>query len=132
MPATAAARLKQIRSFALSLPGTQPKSPWPCHDDVAVNDKTFVYLGLRDGEVSVGVKLPVSRATVLALPKTKPMAYGLGKSGWVSIRFGPSAGPPLDAVKRWVMESYRMQAPKPVLRQLEAEQPWVAAGALPR
>jgi len=132
MPATAAARLKQIRSFALSLPGTQPKSPWPGHDDVAVNDKTFVYLGLRDGEVSVGVKLPVSRATVLALPKTKPMAYGLGKSGWVSIRFGPSAGPPLDAVKRWVMESYRVQAPKRVLRQLEAEQPWVAAGALPR
>jgi len=132
MPATAAARLKQIRSFALSLPGTQPKSPWPGHDDVAVNDKTFVYLGLRDGEVSVGVKLPVSRATVLALPKTKPMAYGLGKSGWVSIRFGPSAGPPLDTVKRWVMESYRVQAPKRVLRQLEAEQPWVAAGALPR
>jgi len=132
MPATAAARLKQIRTFALSLPGTQPKSPWPGHDDVAVNDKTFVYLGLREGEVSVGVKLPVSRASVLALPKTKPMAYGLGKSGWVSIRFEPSAGPPLDAIKRWVMESYRVQAPKRVLRQLEAEQPWVAAGALPR
>jgi predicted DNA-binding protein (MmcQ/YjbR family) len=132
MPATAAARLKQIRTFALSLPGTQPKSPWPGHDDVAVNDKTFVYLGLRDGEVSVGVKLPVSRATVLALPKTKPMAYGLGKSGWVSIRFEPSAGPPLETIKRWVMESYRVQAPKRVLRQLEAEQPWVAAGALPR
>jgi len=132
MPATDAARLKEIRDFALSLPGTQPKSPWPGHDDVAVNDKTFVYLGLRDGEVSVGVKLPVSRATVLALPKTTPMAYGLGKSGWVSIRFEPSAGPPLDTIKRWVMESYRVQAPKRVLRQLEAEQPWVAAGALPR
>ena len=56
MPATAAARLKEIRDFALSLPGTQPKSPWPGHDDVAVNDKTFLYLGLHDGEVSVGVK----------------------------------------------------------------------------
>jgi predicted DNA-binding protein (MmcQ/YjbR family) len=132
MPATAAARPKQIRTFALSLPGTQPKSPWPGHDDVAVNNKTFVYLGLRDEEVSVGVKLPVSRATVLALPKTTPMAYGLGKSGWVSIRFEPSAGPTLDTIKHWVMESYRAQAPKRVLRQLEAEQPWVAAGALPR
>ena len=49
MPATAAARLKEIRDFALSLPGTQPKSPWPGHDDVAVNDKTFLYLGLHDG-----------------------------------------------------------------------------------
>jgi len=58
MPPTAAARLKQIRDFALSLPGTQPKSPWPGHDDVAVNDKTFLYLGLHDGEVSVGVNRP--------------------------------------------------------------------------
>src|SRR5436189_3961011 len=84
IPATAAARLKEIRDFALSLPGTQPKSPWPGHDDVAVNDKTFLYLGLHDGEVSVGVKLPVTRAAVLALPKATPMGYGLGKSGWVS------------------------------------------------
>ena len=81
VPATAAARLKVIRTLTLSLPGRQPKSPWPGHDDVAVNNKTFVYLGLGDEEVSIGVKLPVSRATVLALPKTKPMAYGLGKSG---------------------------------------------------
>ena len=51
MPATAAARLKEIRDFALSLPGTQPKSPWPGHDDVAVNDKTFLHLGLHDGEM---------------------------------------------------------------------------------
>ena len=40
MPATAAARLKEIRVFALSLPGTQPKSPWPGHDDVAVNGES--------------------------------------------------------------------------------------------
>ena len=132
MSATAAALLKQIRTFALSLPGTQPKSPWPGHDDVAVHDKTFLYLGVHDGEVSVGVKLPVSRAAVLALPKAAPMGYGLGKSGWVTIRFEPSAGPPRDTIKRWVMESYRVQAPKRVLRELEAAQPWVAAGALPR
>src|SRR5438477_9775511 len=96
MPATAAARLKEIRDFALSLPGTQPKSPWPGHDDVAVNDKTFLYLGLHDGEVSVGVKLRVTRTAVLALPKATP--NGLGKSGWVSIRFEPSAGPPRDTI----------------------------------
>jgi hypothetical protein len=29
------------------------------------------------------------------------------------------------------MESYRAQAPKKLLKALEAEQPWVAAGALP-
>jgi hypothetical protein len=29
------------------------------------------------------------------------------------------------------MESYRAQAPKKLLKALEAEPPWVAAGALP-
>jgi predicted DNA-binding protein (MmcQ/YjbR family) len=132
MPTTPAAILKAIRTFALTLPGTQPKSPWPGHDDVAVNDKTFLYLGLHEDEVSVGIKLKVSGAAVLRLPNAKPMAYGLGKSGWVSITFDSSAAPPLETIKRWVMESYRAQAPKRVLKKLEAEQPWIAAGGLPR
>jgi predicted DNA-binding protein (MmcQ/YjbR family) len=133
MPAhPAAALLKAIRAFALALPGTQPKSPWPGHDDVAVNDKTFLYLGVHDDQVSVGVKLRLSGAEVLRLPSAKPMAYGLGKSGWVSIVFDPSAGAPLDTIRRWVMESYRAQAPKRLLKELEAAQPWVAAGGLPR
>ena len=132
MPATPAATLKAIRTFALALPGTQPKSPWPGHDDVAVNDKTFLYLGIDEDKASVGVKLQVSGAEVLRLPNAKPMAYGLGKSGWVSIAFDPSAAPPLETIKRWVMESYRAQAPKRLLKKLEAAQPWVAAGGLPR
>ena len=37
--------------------------------------------------MSVGVKLRVSGAEVLRLPNAKPMAYGLGKSGWVSLAF---------------------------------------------
>ena len=74
----------------------------------------------------------MSGAEVLRLPNAKPMAYGLGKSGWVSIAFDPSAGPPLETIKRWVMESYRAQAPKRLLKELEAAQPWVAAGGLPR
>src|SRR3954447_17144754 len=132
MPATAAPRLKGIRTFALSLPGTQPKSPWPGHDDVAVNDKTFLYLGLDGDRVSVGVKLRVSGGEVGHLMNAKPMGYGLGKSGWVSIAVAPSAAPPLESMKRWVMESYRAQAPKRMLKELEAAQPWIAAGGLPR
>jgi predicted DNA-binding protein (MmcQ/YjbR family) len=133
MPVTPAATLKAIRTFALALPGTQPKRPWPGHDDVAVNDKTFLYLGVHDDDkVSVGVKLRVSGAEVRRLLDAKPMAYGLGKSGWVSIALDPSAAPPLEMIKRWVMESYRAQAPKRLLKELEAAQPWVAAGGLPR
>ncbi|MDB5942600.1 MAG: MmcQ/YjbR family DNA-binding protein [Ramlibacter sp.] len=130
--ATHAARfLKPIKNFALSLPGTQPKAPWPGHDDVAVNDKTFLYLGVDEGRMSVGVKLPVSGVEVLRLPQATRMAYGLGKSGWVTVTFGPDIEFPLDTVKRWILESYRAQAPKRLVKELEATQPWVGAGELP-
>src|SRR6187402_1666681 len=112
MPATVAALRRSMRDFALSLPGTSPKSPWPGHDDVAVADKTFVYLGSDDEErLSLGVKLRLSGAEVLRRPGATPMAYGLGKSGWVSVALAPAAAPPVETLRRWVMESYRAQAP---------------------
>ena len=133
MPTRSNATLKAIRTFALALPGTEPKSPWPGHDDVAVADKTFLYLGNDEATAapSFGVKLKVSGAEALRLPNAKPTAYGLGKSGWVTLVFPPGETPPLETLKRWVMESYRAQAPKRLLKELEATQPWVAAGALP-
>lgn len=130
--ASVAALQKSIKAFALALPGTQPKSPWPGHDDVAVSDKTFLYLGTDDADrLSFGVKLRVSGAEALRLPNAAPTGYGLGKSGWVTIAFAPAEAPPLETLKRWVMESYRAQAPKRLLKALETEQPWVAAGGLP-
>jgi len=129
----ASTALKTLKTFGLSLPGTQPKSPWPGHDDVAVNDKTFVYLSIsdEDGGLRVSVKLPVTGKDVLRRPAATPTGYGLGKAGWVSVRFAQGEAVPLDTVKRWMMESYRAQAPKRLLKQLEAEQPWVQAGGLP-
>lgn len=127
----AAPILKKLKSFGLSLPGTTPKSPWPGHDDVAVNGKTFTYLSDHGDSLSMSVKLPVSGAELLSMPNAKPTGYGLGKSGWVSFRFDGEH--PLDEVtaKRWMMESYRAQAPKRLMKELEAEQPWVKAGELP-
>lgn len=133
MPKTSHATLKAIRTFALALPGTEPKSPWPGHDDVAVADKTFLYLGSDEatGAPSFGVKLKVSGSEVLRLPNARPTGYGLGKSGWVTLVFPAGEVPPLETLKRWVMESYRAQAPKRLLKELETKQPWIAAGGLP-
>ena len=38
------------------------------------------------------------------------MGYGLGDSGWVSVKFGP--GLPFDMLRDWIDESYRAVAPK--------------------
>ena len=129
---SAASVLQQLKAFGLSLPGTTPKAPWPGHDDVAVNDKTFAYLSVHGQGLHLSVKLPVTGKDVLKLPNAKPTGYGLGKSGWVSLAYEDAAAVPVDTVKRWMMESYRAQAPKQLVRQLEAEQPWVAAGGLPQ
>lgn len=131
MPTTLATTLKALKTFGLSLPGTQPKSPWPGHDDVAVNNKTFAFMSVDGGVLTLSVKLPVTGHDALRLPNATPTGYGLGKSGWVSLVFAASEPVALDALKRWMMESYRAQAPKRLMKELEAQQPWVKAGVLP-
>ena len=49
------------------------------------------------------------------LPFTKPTAYGLGKSGWVTAELAPGEPVPVDLFKAWIDESYRAQAPKKML-----------------
>ena len=134
MPQSPASRwLQQLKQFGLSLPDTQPKAPWPGHDDVAVNNKTFAYLVLEDdgNTFRMSVKLTGSGPEVLKLPHAGPTGYGLGKSGWVSLRYRRDAKPPMEQLQRWMLESYRAQAPKEVLKALLAEQPWIASGGLP-
>lgn len=104
--------LKTLRAFGLAYPGAHTKIPWPGHNDLAVNDKTFAYLSVEGEPFSMSVKLPYSSYEALKLPFSKPTGYGLGRSGWVTIE--PVAGqmPSLDVLKSWIDESYRAQAPK--------------------
>src|SRR5215510_6916222 len=108
MPKNHDAILKELRAFGLAYPGAHFKSPWPGHLDLAVNDKTFAYLSLEGEPLGIGCKLPESHATALMLPNVEPMAYGLGKSGWVSAKF-PDELPPIAMLKAWIDESYRAQ-----------------------
>jgi hypothetical protein len=120
--------LKELRAYGLAFPGAHTKSPWPGHDDLAVRDKTFAYLSLPGEPLGVGCKLPRSSAVALMLPFVKPMEYGLGKSGWVSARFdGDADAIPVDMLKAWLDESYRAQAPKKLVAQLDGAAPPTAS-----
>ncbi len=112
------ALLKELRAFGLRYPGAHTKSPWPGHLDLAVNDKTFAYLSVEGEPFGISCKLPHSGETALMLPFTEPTGYGLGKSGWVSARFGRGETPPVDMLKAWIDESYRAQAPKKLVASL--------------
>jgi predicted DNA-binding protein (MmcQ/YjbR family) len=110
--------LKQLRDYGLGLPGAHLKSPWPGHKDLAVNDKTFAYLSIEGEPLGISCKLPTSSAMALMLPFTKPAEYGLGKSGWVSASFVEHE-PSFEMLKAWIDESYRAQAPKKLLKELD-------------
>src|SRR3954468_1193790 len=115
------ARTGGLGEWGLTLPGAPSKSPWEDHDDLAVNDKTFAYLGTGDA-FTLSVKLPYTSEVALDLPYATPTGYGLGKWGWVS--FSPSEGevPPLEQLKEWVEESYRAQAPRKLVKELDARE----------
>ena len=53
------------------------------------------------------------------LPFAKPTGYGLGKSGWVSAEIPLGEAPPVALFKEWIEESYRAQAPKTLVKQLD-------------
>ncbi len=46
------------------------------------------------------------------------MAYGLGRSGWVTIDLTKGRKPPVDLLKAWIDESYRAVAPKTLITRL--------------
>jgi predicted DNA-binding protein (MmcQ/YjbR family) len=116
------AALEELRAFGLAFPGAHTKSPWPGHLDLAVNDKTFAYLSIDGEPFSIGCKLPASQSVALMLPFAAPMAYGLGKSGWVSAQL-PDQPVPVEMFKAWLEESYRAQAPKKLVAQMGAPPP---------
>jgi predicted DNA-binding protein (MmcQ/YjbR family) len=111
---------RELREFAMGLPGATEDFPWG--DRVAkVNGKVFVFLGLDPvpgGPIGLSVKLPASAQEALDLPFTRPTAYGLGKSGWVTASFEPGEKPPLEILKAWILESYRAIAPRKLVAEM--------------
>ena len=118
-----------LRAFALGYPGAQEEYPWG-ERVVKVKGKVFVFLGRDEEGLGLSVKLPQSGTMALGLPFASPTGYGLGKSGWVTVQFGPREKPPLDLLRTWIDESYRAVAPKTLLKQLDgssvAEKPKAA------
>jgi predicted DNA-binding protein (MmcQ/YjbR family) len=114
---------KALRTFGLAFPGAHSKSPWPGHDDLAVNDKTFAYLPADGEPFSLSVKLPYTGEVALDLPFAKPTGYGLGKAGWVTFTPAADAMPPIEQMKEWIDESYRAQAPRKLVKELDAREP---------
>lgn len=105
---------EKLRLHALTFPEAHEDHPWG-HIAVKVRKKAFVFLSgaeLYEGKLGMTVKLPLSGDMVVTLPYVEPAGYGLGKSGWVTLRLGPKDPVDLDMFRGWIAQSYRAVAPK--------------------
>jgi predicted DNA-binding protein (MmcQ/YjbR family) len=114
----ARAARRRLLAFALGLPRAYEDHPWG--EDVAkVNKKIFAFMGVDDSpELGMSVKLRESHEQAMSVPGATPTGYGLGRAGWVSIPFRDTT-PPLDVLRDWVEESYRVVAPKRLVAELD-------------
>src|SRR5262245_55345958 len=92
---------KQLIDYALAMPEATLDHPWG--ENVAkVKKKVFVFFGVpQKGRLSLSVKLPHSGGAVLMSPFAQPTGYNLGKSGWVSLTFGPKDDVPVPLIESW-------------------------------
>ena len=106
-PATEA---RLLRRQSAAKPEAYLDHPWG--EDVAkVGKKVFAFFGMPDGaEPGFGVKLPQSNSLALSQPGVTPTGYGLGASGWVSVRLTTEM--PFEMLRAWIDESYQTIAPK--------------------
>ena len=97
--------------YALAKPDATLEHPWG--ENVAkVRGKVFVFFGLETtGDYVMGVKLTNALLYAKSLPYVEAMGYGLGKSGWVTVK-APKGAAPVDMFEEWIDESYANVAPK--------------------
>lgn len=106
-----------LRDFALTYPEAWEDFPWE-ERVIKVRKKIFVFLGMVEAELRISMKLPDSAPAALTIRGVVPAGYGLGKSGWVNVRYSPGDAIPLDLLHEWIDESYRAVAPKTLVAKL--------------
>ena len=101
---------RRLLEHALGLPEAYLDHPWG--EDVAkVRKRVFAFFGTPTAkDPGMTVKLPESHPLAVAQPGISPAGYGLGDSGWVTVRFNDEL--PFEMLRDWIDESYRAVAPK--------------------
>ncbi len=137
MPRELATLQRRLLAFVQTLPGAWLDHPWG--EVVAkVGAKVFVF-GLGSAEETaahrppgIAVKLTDSHAAVSKRSFATPTGYGLGKSGWLTLRFDLEESPREAELESWIEESYRLIAPKKLLAQLGEPASHLARANSPR
>ena len=84
--------------------------------------KNFFFLGEKHDRLNMMLKLGESLEEAFEQAKAHPGLYKPGKNGWVSLDFPLDHLPPDGLMERWIQESFRMLAPKTLVKAWAAEQ----------
>ena len=112
---TVKAAKARLLKYALAKDGATLEHPWG--ENVAkVKGKVFVFFGMDEPDAQyadyvMGVKLTTALLYAKSQPFVEAMGYGLGKSGWVSVK-KPKGPLPTAMFEEWIDESYATVAPK--------------------
>jgi predicted DNA-binding protein (MmcQ/YjbR family) len=111
--------MQRLQSIVATLPETErvDVESWDGEPTFRVRGKVFIF---TDPEAAgIGVKLPRDEAEALAAtdPAVKPMGYGLGRHGWVSVTLADE--PDWQLVAELVRTSYAMVAPKRLAKLID-------------
>ncbi len=105
---------EQVRAIALGYPSVTEGSSCVNRAFKAAG-KNFAFLGEKDGDCRLRVKLGPSLADV-----TDDPIVDVGSAGWTMVQFSGDDPPDLARLERWVDESYRLLAPKKLVALLDA------------
>lgn len=110
---------EQIRAHALTFPETEEGTSC-VNRAFKAGGKNFVFLGEKDDECNMRLKLDASIPEIQKRAKSEEKAWDVGKGGWTMLRFAPENPPPAADLERWVTESFMLLAPKRVSKLLES------------
>jgi predicted DNA-binding protein (MmcQ/YjbR family) len=102
----------------MALPGATETVTWG-HPLFRVADKIFVGYGDDGGGESMSAKVGKGRQAKLIRDSRYSIAPYVGRFGWVQFKLSGKVD--WDEVTGLVLESYRLIAPKPMLKKMDGE-----------
>lgn len=90
-----------------------------CNKDAyKARNKNFLFLWADDTEYKLKLKLADNLPEAQQLAKAEPEFYSIGSSGWVDVEMPLKKSPPKATLRRWIEESFRLNAPKKLVAEL--------------
>jgi predicted DNA-binding protein (MmcQ/YjbR family)/CheY-like chemotaxis protein len=118
----------KLRAIALGYPETYEEQPWGDRV-VKVKGKIFFLCGVHAGQLYVTVKAKKSGKKLLERPYAEPTHYGMGKHGWVTMKFAKEKDVPVGEIPALIDESFAEVAPKRLVGAKAASAPATKAKA---